>query len=411
MNILMMFPYAPLPPPFDLGGTKRNLPFFRELAERNNVTVLSYGTAEEERMFRRAYGPLAVGIVFINKKRPRIFHAIEAVWLLATGRSIFRQMYRRPMQRALDALTARTRFDVIYCMTQGFGFFRFPAGVPVVSDAHNVESDLIFRTYQDARIGFWKLFHYLSWRHGERDEKRNIVRFRAMTATTERDAAIFRRWHPAQSVHVIQNGVDENFFEPQDVEPEPHTLVFTGLMSYHPNDSGIQYFLDEIFPLISEKIPDLKVYIVGKAPTPRLQARRSERIIVTGFVDDVRPFIARASIFIIPLKIGGGIRGKALEAMAMRKPIVTTSIGVEGINLRDGVSALFADTPEAFAEAVMRIFADERLARSIADNAYRTVTEENKWHAKGEALEHVLAEASGVGMQKIEASVPTPTTA
>ncbi|HLP17683.1 MAG TPA: glycosyltransferase [Bacteroidota bacterium] len=405
MKILMVFPYAPLPPPHDLGGTKRNLPFFRELASRNDVTVLSYGTKSDEALFRAEYEALCTEIIFVNKKRPRIYHALEALWLLGTGRSTFRQLYRRAMQRALNRLGAHIRFDVVYCMTQAFGYFRFFKGTPVVSDAHNVESDIIFRTYQHAHNGFWKLFHYLAYRYGERDEKRNLRRFSAITATTERDAAIFRSWLPEQSISVIQNGVDAIFFSQLDITPEPHSLVFTGLMSYHPNDSGIQYFLDEILPRIIEKVPDTKITIVGKDPSSRLCARRSERVTVTGFVDDVRPFIARASVFIIPLKIGGGVRGKALEAMAMRTPIVTTTIGVEGINLTHEHSALFADTPEKFAAAVVRMFSDDALRFRLASNAFTTVAQENNWHAKGEALEQLLARVAAVRQPVATAAV------
>lgn len=404
MNILMMFPYAPLPPPYDLGGTKRNLPLFRELARRHRVTVLSYGTSDEERLFRAHYGHLCESVTFIDKRRPRIFHAVEAFWLLATGRSTFRQLYRKPMQQALTRLARQKRFDVIYCTTQGFGFFRFPSGVPVVSDAHNVESDLIYRTYRNTGPGFWKLFHYLAYRYGERDEKRNCRRFSAMTATTERDAAILRAWLPSTPVSVIQNGVDPVFFEHLDASPEPHAMVFTGLMSYHPNDTGILYFLEEIFPLITARVPDAHVYVVGKNPSARLQAFRSDRVTVTGFVEDVRPFIARSSVFIIPLQIGGGVRGKALEAMAMRCPIVSTAIGVEGINLTHGHSALIADTPEAFADAVVRLFSDATLRTQLALNAYQTVSKENNWRAKGEALEAVLLEASGMQLPIEEAS-------
>jgi len=390
MKILMLFPYAPLPPPLDLGGTKRNLPFFRELAQRNEVTVLSYGTPDDERIFRESYGQLCAEIIFVNKKRPRILNAIEAFWLLGTGRSTFRQSYRRRMQRAIDSVTKRERFDVIHCCSQLLGFFRFPADVRVVSDTHEVTYDLIYRTYQNTTNAFWKLFNYAVYRLGKPDEIRACKTFSALISTTDRDAAIFREILPGMPVHTIQNGVDASFFETLDVPLEEHSLVFTGLMSYFPNNTGMLYFLDKIFPIVAAAVPDTHVYIVGKNPTKELLARQSGSVTVTGFVNDVRPFIARSAIYIIPLLVGGGIRGKALEAMAMRKAIVTTTIGVEGINLRHNFSALFGDTPAAFAEAILKIFADSALRQSLETNARATVERENKWSAKGEALNTVL---------------------
>jgi polysaccharide biosynthesis protein PslH len=390
MKILMLFPYAPLPPPLDLGGTKRNLPFFRELAQRNEVTVLSYGTPDDERIFRESYGHLCAEIIYVNKKRPRIFNAIEAFWLLGTGRSTFRQSYRRRMQRAIDSVTNRERFDVIHCCSQLLGFFRFPADVRVVSDTHEVTYDLIYRTYQNTTNAFWKLFNYAVYRLGKPDEIRACRTFSALISTTDRDAAIFREILPGMPVHTIQNGVDASFFETLDVPREEHSLVFTGLMSYFPNNTGMLYFLDKIFPIVAAAVPDTHMYIVGKNPTKELLARQSRTVTVTGFVTDVRPFIARSAIYIIPLLVGGGIRGKALEAMAMRKAIVTTTIGVEGINLRHNYSALFGDTPEAFADAILKIFTDSELRQSLETNARNTVERENKWSAKGEALNTVL---------------------
>jgi glycosyltransferase involved in cell wall biosynthesis len=396
MKILMLFPYAPLPPPLDLGGTKRNLPFFRELAARNEVTVLSYGTPDEERLFRASYESLCTEIIFVNKKRPRIFNAIEAFWLLGTGRSTFRQSYRPAMQRALDRITRRERFDVIHCCTQLLGFFRFPSDVCLVSDTHEVTYDLVYRTYQNTTNTFWKLFQYAAYRLGKPDEIRACKTFSALISTTDRDAAIFREILPGMPVHTIQNGVDTSFFETLAVPREEHSLVFTGLMSYFPNNTGVLYFLEKIFPEILSAVPDAKLYIVGKNPTKDVLARQSDHVTVTGFVNDVRPFIARSSIYIIPLLVGGGIRGKALEAMAMRKAIVTTSIGVEGINLRHNYSALFGDTPEAFGDAILKIFRDPALRETLETNARQTVERENKWSAKGDSLNTVLHQTAGI---------------
>jgi glycosyltransferase involved in cell wall biosynthesis len=394
MKILMLFPYAPLPPPLDLGGTKRNLPFFRELAKRNEVTVLSYGTPDEERIFNESFGSLCKEILFVNKKRPRILNAVEAFWLLGTGRSTFRQMYRPAMQQAIDAVTQKEHFDVIHCCTQMFGFFRFPSDTALVTDTHEVTYDLIFRTYQNTKNKFWKLFNYANYKLGKPDEIRACRTFSTLISTTDRDAAIFREILPGVTVQTIQNGVDSSFFEDLNIKKEEHSLVFTGLMSYFPNNTGMLYFLAKIFPIIASAVPDTKLYIVGKNPTKELIARQSDNVIVTGFVDDVRPFIARSSIYIIPLLVGGGIRGKALEAMAMRKAIVTTSIGVEGINLRHNYSALFADTPETFADAILSIFKDPSLREMLEKNGRATVEQENNWSAKGEALHQALQSAA-----------------
>ena len=382
-----MFPYAPLPPPNDLGGMKRNLPFFHQMAKRHAVTVLAYGSREEEKMFSGAYAAECAAVRFVDRRRPRVLNGIEALWLLLTGRSNYRLLYRESMQEALDELSGRTRFDVIHTCTQMFGYFRFPAGVPVVTDTHEVEYDLAQRTYRNTKNLFWRFFMYLSFRVGRREEIANCGKFDALVATTERDAEIFRRDVPSQRVVVIQNGVDPSFYSFPPVPREQGALVFTGMMSFYPNTHGIQWFIDEVFPLVLESVPGAHLYVVGKDPGREILSRASERVTVTGFVPDVRPYMARGEVFIIPLHIGGGIRGKALEAMAMSLPIVTTTIGCEGIHLKDGYSSLFADTPEAFAGAVTRLLRDAGLRQRITANASATVRGLYDWDAKGEALD------------------------
>ncbi len=389
MNVLMMFPYAPQPPPNDLGGMKRNIPFFAQAAKRHAVTVLAYGSPEEEKVFRGAYGARCAAVRFVDRRRPRVINGIEALWLLLTWRSNYRQVYRTSMQKALDGLCAHTRFDVIHTCTQMFGYFRFPEGVPVVTDTHEVEYDLAQRTYRKTKNLFWKFFTYLSYRVGRREEIENCAKFDALIATTERDAEIFRRDVPTQRVVVIQNGVDPSFYDAPGVPRERGALVFTGMMSFYPNAHGITWFIDEVFPLVLEAVPGARLYVVGKDPPREVVERASDRVTVTGFVDDVRPYMARGEIFIIPLHIGGGIRGKALEAMAMNLPIVTTTIGCEGIHLKDGVSSLFADTPAAFAGAVTRLLGDGNLRARISASALSTVRTLYDWDAKGEALDEL----------------------
>lgn len=386
MKVLMLFPYAPLPPPLDLGGTKRNLPFLRENLKYHEVSVLSFGTQDEEKLFRKHFDFSCKNIVFVNRKRPRIINGIEQLWLLATGRSTFRQLYRKEMQRQIDRMCQETAFDVIHCCTQMFGYFRFPPAIPVVSDTHEVTYDLVRRMYEQTKNPFSRLMTYLTYRLGKPEELALCAKFDALIATTERDRGVFSQEIPQQHIVEIGNGVNSEFFEDTGVTPEPETMVFTGKMNFFPNNQGIHYFLDEIFPLILSRVPNARIFVVGAYPGDALRKRASENVTVTGFVDDVRPYVARAQVYIIPLLVGGGIRGKALEAMAMKRPIVTTTIGCEGIHLEHGKSALFADEPRAFAEAVVRLFEDESLRSRLVLNALNTVQMKYDWNTKGGEL-------------------------
>jgi polysaccharide biosynthesis protein PslH len=392
MKILMLFPYAPLPPPLDLAGTKRNLPFLLELVKYHEVSVLSYGTPEEEQLFRRAYGHLCKEARFVNNRRPRIVNGLEKAWLLGTGRSSFRQIYRSSMQQAIDEMTTSRSHDLIHCCVQMFGYFSFPEGIPLTSDTHEVKYDLLRRTVGATRNPFLKLLTYLSYKFGKREEIALCRKFDLLIATTERDYQVFRRGLPGQNMTVIQNGAGQSFFEEWAIEPEPFSMVFTGLFTHPPNCQAIRYFLDEIFPLILKQVPAARLYVVGKSPPRDLRGRASQNVLVTGFVDDVRPYMARSQVFVIPLLAGGGIRGKALEAMAMRKSIVTTPIGVEGIRLVHNHSALFAESPREFAEAVLRVFSDAELRNQLGNNAFATAQEHYDWASKGRELSAALTD-------------------
>jgi polysaccharide biosynthesis protein PslH len=387
MKILMIFQFAPFPP--DLGPAKRNFPFFQENIKRHEVSVLSFGSREEEQKMREAYGDVCKRIVYVDNKRPRIINFILRMWLLFTGRSSYRRFYSWKMQRAIDAIVKEEQFDLIHCCTTMLGYHRLPQHIPLVGDTHNVEHDAVLRGYQQTKSIIRKPYYYWEYLRVREEELKNCEPFNVMLSTTDADYKKFRAIIPKKPIHVIPNGVDTAFFRKQNVEEEPHTMVFTGLMSYYPNNHGISFFLDDIFPLIVKRVPDAKILVVGANPPKKLQRRASENIVVTGFVDDIKPWFARGQVFVIPLKIGGGIRGKALEAMAMRRPIVTTTLGCEGINLQHEDSALFADDPQAFADAVIRLFNEPDLRKRITDKAHQNVVEGYSWEVNGLALDQV----------------------
>lgn len=405
LNILMVFHACPNPPPFDLGPSKRNFPFFEENIKRHKVTVLSLGSPEEEKRFRSQFADKCVSIVFVNNRGAKVSRLASRLWYLIRGFSQTRAtVYRRKMQKALDALVKHNNYDVIHSSSVILGYYDFPRNIPTIGDTHNVEHDLLKRTYRGAKGPLKKLYWYMEYRRLKKEEPRNCLRFDAILATTERDAEIWRKTVPGIDVTVVQNGVDRRFLTPvENVEPEKDNIVFVGLMSYYPNRHGILYFIDEILPLILRERPNAKLHIVGARPMKDVLAHSSENIIITGYVDDVRPYMAKGSVFVIPLLIGGGIRGKALEAMAMKRPIVSTTIGVEGIKLAKDKSVLIADTPEEFSAAVVRILSDPEIGKRLSEEAYESVIQYYDWSAKGDELYDVYR--SIIRKRKSEAPV------
>jgi len=192
---------------------------------------------------------------------------------------------------------------------------------------------------------------------------------------------------------VVPNGVDTKFFNKNDkVEQEPYTMVFTGAMGYLPNQDGIMFFLDEIYPLIKNEIPEAKIYVVGSRPPERLQKYATDDVIITGFVDDVRPYIDRSSVYVVPLNMGSGTRLKVLEAMSMEIPIVSTSIGCEGIEIKDGENILVRNEPQEFANAVIELMRNKKLSNDLVKEGYELVKTKYDWSVVCKGIDRAFSE-------------------
>jgi glycosyltransferase involved in cell wall biosynthesis len=176
------------------------------------------------------------------------------------------------------------------------------------------------------------------------------------------------------------------------VEETANSLVFTGSMDWLPNEDAILYFVDAILPLIKQQCPDVSLEVVGRRPSRKLQAlaEREKSMRLTGWVEDIRPFVARGSICIVPLRIGGGTRLKIFEAMAMSKAVVSTSVGAEGLPVRSGENILLADTPTDFAHSVVSLLRDPSERKRLSTSARALVQEKYSWPKVAESFARTL---------------------
>ena len=243
--------------------------------------------------------------------------------------------------------------------------------VPSVLFTHNVEAEIFARHVEQAG----NLALRWLWRNQLRKmrayEREAVGRFDVVVAVSDRDASIFRDNYGLQDAHVIPTGVDLDFFSYRPPVREQE-IVFCGSMDWMANQDSMTYFMDDVWPLIIEQKPDARMTVVGRAPPQALVQRAESKGLnwsFTGFVDDVRPHLSGAAVAVIPLRIGGGTRLKAYEAMAMGSPLVSTSIGVEGLPVRDVQHYLEANTPQTFASAVLALLGDPVLRERISTEA------------------------------------------
>jgi glycosyltransferase involved in cell wall biosynthesis len=253
---------------------------------------------------------------------------------------------------------------------------------PTVLFQHNVEAMIWRRHYEVQQNPAKKLYLRGQWRKTAAYERDACRRFDHVVAVSREDADVMRREYGAREVSDVPTGVDTEFFRPSGaVARVPRSLVFTGSMDWLPNEDAIRYFTKEIMPRVRESVPDVTLTVVGRDPFPGLLelARRDPSVVVTGRVEDVRPYMERADAYVVPIRVGGGTRLKIYEAMSMGKAVVSTTVGAEGLPVRDGRELLLADTPEDFARAVVRVLTDETLARDLGERAAATVRERFGW--------------------------------
>ncbi len=218
--------------------------------------------------------------------------------------------------------------------------------------------------------------------------------YRRVIVVSEADRDELLSLNPSLPVEIVPNGIDLDFFQPASAPREPHTLLFTGNYEYAPNLDAALRLARAIFPCVQQRIPDAKLWIVGNAPPPELQALASDAITVTGQVPDLRDYLSRATVFVCPLRLGAGIKNKLLEALVMGCPVIATPLSADGIAVRDGQDALIAETDPQIADAVLRLFADPALRDQLGANGRRLIEARYQWAQVADQYERVYAEVA-----------------
>jgi glycosyltransferase involved in cell wall biosynthesis len=366
----------------------------KELGRRHDVTLLACtapGEATGEAL--RATREYCAEVVTVENDRVDRALDRRRKRVIQLG-SLFRmQSYERliycnaSFQRALDRLVARGAFDVITTEFSLMSGYRFPRTARLVLDEHNIEYDVLRRTTSAERPSLRKLYNWANYLKLRREELTAWRQLDGVTLTSERDEALLRRDAPETRTAVIPNAVDTDFFRPSGEPAEPGTIMFFGAINYSPNTEGLLFFLDEVFPLVKRLHSGARLWIVGQFPPVPILQRAGYDVLVTGLVEDVRPYIERAAVVIAPLRIGGGTRLKIVEAMAMGKPIVATHLGAEGLKVRDGEDILLADAAPDFARQVAAVLNDPELARLLGGAARHRAESLYTWQAAVDRLE------------------------
>jgi len=407
MRILMLTLVAPFPP--DSGPKVKTYNLLQYLGRHHEVTLVSLVRSEQERAHAESLRGLCKAVYTVPFRRSRLRDAAHLARSLLTGRSFIMSRDASPELRALLAeLTRREQFDIIHPDQLNMAQFAVDLPGALVLDEHNAVWTIVARMAGHDGPLLRRLFLDLEARRLRHYEGAICARFDAMLAVSAPDlrflelaAASAGTTLPPTAVVPIT--IDAHGEPPVPRVEAPRTILSMATMFWPPNVDGVLWFANEVYPLVKRVVPEVSFAVVGARPpaSVRRLAEADPSITVTGYVADPQPYLEQTAALIVPVRAGGGMRVKILEALARGLPIVSTTIGYEGIELTPEQHLLVGDTPEAFAAALVRLLREPALGHRLAVAGRRVAEELYDWrvvNGRVEALyETALARAAARG--------------
>jgi len=394
MRILFVLISLPFPP--NIGQRVRNCSLLRALQmEGHKVTLLAFGDQAELTSARGGLGGLCADLEVIPEPGGSARAGYAGRLLALTSRLPYGAWRLRSamMRSAVSDRLANERFDMVLCDgVYQLGNLPTSLRVPIVLNKDDITFELVARFLKHQRNPLKLIYGWAVYRQSRRFESRSCGEVAAVWVCSERDRQVLVRNNPSAPFMVVPNAVDVESYEPSDTD-DGRTILFFGAMDWLPNRDAVEFFISEVMPELRRLVPDVSFVVAGREP-PRDFRRRFEDlrdVRFTGMLDDLRPLMAQAAICTVPLRIGSGTRLKILEAAAMAKAVVSTTIGAEGLTLNDGKEIIIADEPRVMARAIAGLLGDRCRRLEIGRAARRHVAAEYSIPALRRAVREALA--------------------
>jgi glycosyltransferase involved in cell wall biosynthesis len=374
------------PYPLTNGQNLRIFHYVQKLRERHDFDLICYGDGSTPEEIRPLFGSIE------SFTRPRwgrrsgvgrILDAVAVEKFIPASPEVAGHIAEIVSSRGYDLVWV-SGWDMIVSLPPQLG-------APLLADVVDDGVLEYWRELRSARSPL-ELLRTAKWAWmNYRFERRYFGPAQGALFVSEIDASFFAKVSPDTPTHVVHNGVDADYFQPNPtVQRDPFNLVFEGNIAFAPNADGILWFCREVFPLIRKEVPQARLSIVGKNPPPEIQALASDCVEVTGFVDDVRPYVDRAALFVCPLRKGAGIKNKVLQAWSMGKAVVATTPSTGGLAVDEGSNIIVRDDAGGLAEAAVSLLRDGNRRERIGAAARSTILERYTWSAKARELEDVM---------------------
>jgi sugar transferase (PEP-CTERM/EpsH1 system associated) len=379
--LLSRFPY-----PLEKGDKLRAYNQVKQLSKNHEIHLCAISDINVDKKYRNALDPFCKSVTIINIRKPGIALNILKAFIngkpLQTG-----YFYDRKAQQKIDILIEKIKPDHIFCQLIRVSEYIKNKNIPKTIDYQDVFSKGVERRSQTASF-YLKPVLKSEYKRLLKYENEVFDLFDNKTIISIPDRDLIPH-NDKDKIAVVINGVDTDFFKPIKMEKE-YDLVFTGNMGYPPNVNASLYLVKEILPLVRKQKPEITLTLAGASPHPDVKALESNNIHVTGWVEDIREYYAKARIFIAPMQIGTGLQNKLLEAMAMKIPSITSPLANQALEAEPGKEILVGDSPEEFADYIIKLLDDKKLSEKLADNGFSFVQNNYNWESATEKLEKII---------------------
>lgn len=403
-KILWLSHLVPYPPK---GGVQqRSYNLIKEVAKYHDVTLLAFNQkaiisdnhtlAEAKRHFSHFCERVDFFSIVSDASR------FQKLLLLAKGlitTSSYNMAWLKSEEYSLAVSKALggMKYDVIHVDTISLAY-HLPTDnkVPVVLNHHNIESTMLQRRSENEKNLLKKLYFFQEYKKLEKSEKKICKKVSLNVTCSDLDSQRLQKIVGEANCLAVPNGVDLHYFNTLDTQRKKGHLIFAGGLSWYPNADAMRYFIEKIWPLLMERIPRVHMTIIGKNPPDWLTtyAAKYENLRVTGFVDDVRPYLSEAYIYVCPIRDGGGTKLKVLDALAMGIPLVADPIACEGIDVSDGETVLLAETPMDYVDKIDLLLSDDTLCQTLSHNSRELIISKYSFESLGKKLSKAYVELS-----------------
>ena len=388
MKIFVLLPRIPFP--LEKGDKLRAFNQIKQLAKHNEIVLcaLNDNPKVNEQDAFHALQPYCQSINFIKITKPQILLGLVRAFLKGLPMQCG-YFYNRKAVKKIDALIAKHKPDMLFGQLLRVAEYIRHKDLPKAIDYQDIFSYGMKRRADIASFVTRPIYN-MEYRRLSRYEAAIFEDFDVKTIISEPDKALFPH-ERRNEILVIPNGVDHDYFNPQERE-KSYDLVFTGNMSYPPNVNAVEYLANEILPVVWKTLPDVKLYIAGATPDPKVKKATSERIIVSGWLDDIRDAYAQSRVFIAPMRIGTGLQNKLLEAMSMRLPSITSPLANASLGAKPDEEILIGNNAEEMAQHIITLLTDQEKAERLALAGYNFTNRVYDWDKATAIMEHAMSQ-------------------